>query len=58
MKRSFLNSILASEKKYRAKMVKGKHGWLVKGMVFGTLLFGGMLIDSVSVEAAWAPNTV
>ena len=58
MKRSFLNSILASEKKYRAKMVKGKHGWLVKGMVFSTLLFGGMLIDSVSVEAAWAPNTV
>lgn len=52
-------SVFATEQKYRAKMVKGKHGWLIKGIVFGTLLFGGITVADISVEASsWTPNTV
>ncbi|KAF1298436.1 hypothetical protein BAU15_11805 [Enterococcus sp. JM4C] len=59
MKINNFSNVSASEKKYRAKMVKGKHGWLVKGMVFGTLLLGGMTFNTTSADAdVWIPNTV
>lgn len=49
----------ATEQKYRAKMVKGKKGWLIKGMLFSTFLFGGaFLVESEAVQAAeWQVNS-
>lgn len=48
-----------SESKYRAKLVKGKKGWLVKGLMFSTLLFGSFLIDTTITHASeWQPNSV
>ncbi|WP_430607202.1 hypothetical protein IGJ55_000339 [Enterococcus sp. AZ170] len=54
------NMVNATEQKYRAKMVKGKKGWLIKGMLFSTLLFGGaFLVESETVQAAeWQVNSV
>ncbi|GMC02582.1 hypothetical protein K4E_00920 [Enterococcus thailandicus] len=47
-----------NEQKYRAKMVKGKHGWIVKGMLFSTLALGAIGINSIDVHAdTWTANT-
>ena len=57
--KSFPKSFFVEEK-YRAKMVKGKKGWVIKGMLFATLLGGGMLVtNSTQANAAeWVPNSV
>ena len=53
------NRVFASEKKYRAKLVKGKHGWLIKGMVFSALILGGAFATTSSVDASeWQANSV
>lgn len=47
-----------TEKKYRAKMVKGKHGWIIKGMLFSSLMLGAVSINSMDVKAdTWKANT-
>lgn len=48
------------EEKYRAKMVKSKKGWLVKGLLFSTFLTGGMVtLNSETVQAnEWQANSV
>jgi len=32
-------------------MVKGKHGWIDKGMLFSTLALGAISISSIDVHA-------
>lgn len=39
------------EQIYRAIMVKGKHGWIDKGMLFSTLALGAISISSIDVHA-------
>lgn len=59
MKKKYFAHALGSEKKYRAKMVKAKKQWLVYGLVFGSLILGGLLTtNGIKAEAAtWAPNS-
>ena len=45
---------------FKPKMVKGRTGWLVKGLVYAVLLGGSALATTSSIEASaaeWVPNT-
>ena len=45
---------------FKPKMVKGRTGWLVKGLVYAVLLGGSALATTSNIEvsaAEWVPNT-
>lgn len=55
-----LNRIQESTLKYRAKMRKSGKKWIVKGMLFSTIMLGGTLLfeDSIAEASEWQANTV
>lgn len=60
MKRSegnYPKAINAYEKKHKVKMYKKKKQWVTSGLVFGTLLLGGLSAPVVSNAAEWVANT-
>ncbi|MBO0487008.1 KxYKxGKxW signal peptide domain-containing protein [Vagococcus fluvialis] len=60
MKRSegnYSKTINAYEKKHKVKMYKKKKQWVTSGLVFGTLLLGGLSIPTVSNAAEWVANS-
>lgn len=57
-KRRLLDAL--TDHQYRARMVKGKKGWLIKGLVIGAVSLGGLMISNTSstYAAEWVPNSV
>lgn len=45
-----------TEKKYRCRMVKSKKSWVIKGMLFSTLLISGMSIQANVYAEEWSAN--
>ncbi|PZL76720.1 hypothetical protein CI088_02425, partial [Enterococcus plantarum] len=45
-----------TEEKYRCRMVKSKKNWVIKGMLFSTLLISGMSIQANVYADNWTAN--
>lgn len=46
-----------TEEKYRCRMVKSKKNWIIKGMLFSTLLLSGLAIQTSVYADNWTANT-
>lgn len=46
-----------TEEKYKCRLVKSKKSWVIKGMLFSTLLVGGMSIQTSVYADEWFANT-
>lgn len=46
-----------SEEKYRCHMVKSKKNWVIKGMLFSTLLVSGLAIQTNAYADNWTANS-
>ncbi|MGL9969735.1 LysM peptidoglycan-binding domain-containing protein [Enterococcus sp. DIV1420a] len=59
-KAHFQANIRANEPKYRAKMYKKGKKWIIKGLLFSSLVLGGLILtDTEPVHAAeWTANSV
>lgn len=54
---NYPKTINAYEKKHKVKMYKKKKQWVTSGLVFGTLLLGGLSVPTVSNAAEWVANS-
>lgn len=45
-----------TDEKYKCRLVKSKKNWVIKGMLFSTLLVGGMSIQTSVYAEEWSAN--
>lgn len=46
-----------TEEKYRCRMVKSKKNWIIKGMLFSTILISGLTIQTNAYADNWTANS-